>query len=295
MPAPKCDPNNPEGDATTNAATDALGFRPDRYDILKVSPEKPLSQISYAYIGDFININHGKKEKKAFREGIDSIVDKGHVKCVYLCGNVVRHYMNIAENSPPVALWRTKQGRPFLVVTGDHPNWHLVSVENPVAVKTYRHDMELVSACSSVDDIEGLSTCSETELAKIITLQNYIVAAGLHTLLNAKGEKFTEKEFRARVYHFVLLVLRSGVGSYVPSMADRRKTWIVIFLVNGHANQFPSLKKLQQNCPGNFLWSNKDVNAYIVSLFAGGALPGADAAMEALGLEAGERAENSTV
>ena len=113
----------------------------------------------------------------------------------------------------------------------------------------------------------------------------------LALLAPPRGKKRTKEEFDALVYHFVLLVLRSGVGSFVSTMEYRRNTWIVIFIANGYTYEFPSLKTLQENCRGNFLWSNKDVNAYIASLFTGGALPGADAAMEALGMTAGETAK----
>ena len=151
-------PDKPGTDATTKAATTQLGFIPDWYDILKVSPDCAFGNIGFQRIADYIKRTHTNQNKRLFVEGINRIVDAGAVKCIYLCGDVVRRYLGLSDNCADVRVWRTPRGTACLVVqTGYHPSWHLVSARNPVAVEAYRRDMALVSVCSSIQDAAQLS------------------------------------------------------------------------------------------------------------------------------------------
>ena len=58
IPASKCDPDKPGTDATTKAATTQLGFIPDWYDILKVSPDCAFGNIGFQRIADYIKHTH---------------------------------------------------------------------------------------------------------------------------------------------------------------------------------------------------------------------------------------------
>ena len=158
MPASKCDPDKPGTDATTRAATKQLGFTPDWFDILPVSPDCPFGEIGFQRIAEFIETTHTKEDKQAFLDGIHAIVDAGATRCIYFCGEVVRHYVGLPDNCDDVRVWTTPRGTTCLVVqTGYHPSWHLVSARNPVAVEAYRRDMALVSVCASIQDAMHLS------------------------------------------------------------------------------------------------------------------------------------------
>jgi hypothetical protein len=167
IPASFCDPNHPGCDLTTKAVTSALGISLDWFDILKVTPQQPFGKIGFHNIVHYIETNHTQIEKDAFRDGIYRIVDMGNVKCVYICGKVVRKYLGMTDLKE-VCLSTTPKGTKFLIVpNGNHPSWHLVSARNPMAVDAYRRDMALVSACVAAN-MNEIAKLSESDLLDTI-------------------------------------------------------------------------------------------------------------------------------
>jgi hypothetical protein len=87
-----------------------------------VSPQQPFGKIGFSNIVHYIETNHTQIEKDAFRDGIHRIVDLGNVKCVYICGQVVRKYLGVTD-SKEVCLATTPKRTKFLIVpNGNHPS-----------------------------------------------------------------------------------------------------------------------------------------------------------------------------
>ena len=121
VPASNCYPDSPGTDATSQAVKQAIGETPHWIDILPYSPLQAFGKIGWDRITRFIRDNLCDKDKSTYLEEIEDAIEESGKRVVFVCGDVVRDYLNMPASSETVQIWRTREtGKNFFVVIGTH-------------------------------------------------------------------------------------------------------------------------------------------------------------------------------
>ena len=119
-------------------------------------------------ITTFIRDELCDKDKSAYLDEIEDAIEESGKHVVFVCGDVVRDYLNMPTNSETVKIWRTrKTDKKFFVVTGTHPSWHLVFGGWQAARREFKRDMDIVRVLSKMNVNEVALLDEEALNAKI--------------------------------------------------------------------------------------------------------------------------------